>query len=211
LITDPRQATNPLDARSIGPNQDRAKIRRYRGYLRRAYEVADGAVQRIIEAVGQEPNGQPRSNFIVVSDHGFAPFHTAVNINNLLTSHGLEPTKVRAITSGPAVNVYINLEGHGPDGIVSREEYITLQHRITGIFGQLTDTNPIYSMGEASSLVFEKVYRRPLPTVEQREDIAPILTDELAGSEAKGRVGNVVGYNFDGTQHPLSSVLATRV
>ncbi|MGH8508150.1 MAG: hypothetical protein ACREVH_05470, partial [Gammaproteobacteria bacterium] len=33
-----------------------------------------------------------------------------------------------------------------------------------GIFEQLTDTNPNYTNGKASSLVFEKVYRRPLPT-----------------------------------------------
>ncbi|MGH8588688.1 MAG: alkaline phosphatase family protein [Gammaproteobacteria bacterium] len=127
LITDPRQATNPLDAGSIGPNQDRAKIRRYRDYLRRAYQAADDAVQRIIEAVGQEPDGRPRSNIIVVSDHGFAPFHTAVNINNLFADHGLDPAKVRAVTSGPAVNAYINLLGREPDGTVSRDEYIALQ------------------------------------------------------------------------------------
>jgi len=146
LITDPRQATNPLDAGSIGPNQDRAKIRRYRDYLRRAYQAADDAVQRIIEAVGQGPNGRPRSNIIVVSDHGFAPFHTAVNINNLLAGHGLDPAKVRAVTSGPAVNVYINLLGREPDGTVSRDEYIALQGQIVGIFEQLTEANSSYSL-----------------------------------------------------------------
>ncbi|MGH8471680.1 MAG: alkaline phosphatase family protein, partial [Gammaproteobacteria bacterium] len=203
LITDPRQATNPLDASSIGPNQDLGKIRRYREYLRRAYQVADDAVRRILEAVGQEPDGRPWSNIIVVSDYGFAPFHTAVAINNLITSHGLDPAKVRAVTSGPTVNVYINLQGREPDGIVSREEYISLQDQIAGIFGQLTDTNPNYTKGEASALVFEKVYRRPLPT-----DIADpffgLGTNEFIGQDG----GDVfallnVGYNFDGTQSPV--------
>jgi predicted AlkP superfamily pyrophosphatase or phosphodiesterase len=108
LITDPHQATDPKDPNSIGPNQDRAKIRRYRDYLRRAYQVVDQAVQRIIEAAGQEFNGRLLRNVIVVSDHGFTPFHTAVSINNLFAREGLDPNKVRAVTSGPAVNVYIN-------------------------------------------------------------------------------------------------------
>ena len=200
LIIDPRQATNPLDASSIGPNQDRVKVRRYREYLRRAYQVADDAVQRIIEAVGQEPNGRPRSNVIVVSDHGFAPFHTAVSINNLLASHGIDPTRVRAVTSGPAVNVYINLEGREPDGIVSREEYISLQDQIAGIFGELTDTNPNYALGAGSPLVFEKVYRRPLPTSITDPSFG-LGTDRFIGQDG----GDVfallqIGYNFDGTQ-----------
>jgi predicted AlkP superfamily pyrophosphatase or phosphodiesterase len=163
LITDPRQATDPQGSDSIGPNQDRAKIRRYRDYLRRAYQVADQAVQRIIKAVGQEPNGRPLSNVIVVSDHGFAPFHTAVSINNLFAREGLDPNKVRAVTSGPAVNVYINLQGREPDGIVSRSEYMTLAAKVAEVLEQLIDTNPNYTLGAAGRLVFEKVYRRPLP------------------------------------------------
>ncbi|MGH8480249.1 MAG: alkaline phosphatase family protein [Gammaproteobacteria bacterium] len=203
LITDPRQATNPLDASSIGPNQDRGKIRRYREYLRRAYQAADDAVQRIIGAAGQEPDGRPRSNIIVVSDHGFAPFHTAVNINHLLAGRGLDPAKVRAVTSGPAVNVYINLLGREPDGIVSREEYISLQHRIAGIFAQSTDPNPNYALGAGSRIVFEKVYHRPLPT-DITDPSFGLGTDEFIGQDG----GDVfallnIGYNFDGTQSPV--------
>ena len=203
LITDPRQATNPLDAGSIGPNQDRAKIRRYRDYLHRAYQAADDAVQRIIEAVGQEPDGRPRSNVIVVSDHGFAPFHTAVSINNLLAGHGLDPAKVRAVISGPAVNVYINLLGREPDGSVSRDEYIALQGQVVGVFEQLIETNPNYRLGAENPHVFEKVYRRPLPA-DITDPSFGLGTDELIGQDG----GDVfallnIGYNFDGTQSPV--------
>ncbi|MGH9893805.1 MAG: alkaline phosphatase family protein [bacterium] len=198
MNTDPRQATS-----SIGPNEDRTKIRRYREYLRRAYQVADDAVQRILEAVGQEPNGRARSNIIVVSDHGFAPFHTAVNINNLFASHGLDPTKVRAVTSGPTVNVYINLQGREPDGIVSREEYIALQGQIVGFFEQLTETNPNYSLGAENPHIFEKVYHRPLPA-DITDPSFGLGTNEFIGQDG----GDVfallnVGYNFDGTQSPV--------
>lgn len=73
----------------------------------------------------------------------------------------------------------------------------------------MTDTNPNYTNGEASFLVFEKVYRRPLPA-----DIADpsfgLGTNAFIGQDG----GDVfallnIGYNFDGT-HPWSGVLVTQ-
>src|SRR5499426_4119797 len=106
LAIDPRQATNPNDPNSIGQNQDPAKLARYRNYIAIAYQVANQAVQRVINAVGTDANGVPNSDIFVVSDHGFDPFHTAVNATAFLTAHGFDTTKVRAVTSGPAVNFY---------------------------------------------------------------------------------------------------------
>src|SRR5262249_53776509 len=40
LLTDPRQATNPRDATTIGKNQDHAKVARYESYIRFAYQQA---------------------------------------------------------------------------------------------------------------------------------------------------------------------------
>src|SRR5262249_34165885 len=79
LLTDPRQATDP---NSIGAGQDPAKVARYQHYLEFAYQQANLAVQRIMAAVS-DANGNLESNVIVVSDHGFAPFHTAVNMTNI--------------------------------------------------------------------------------------------------------------------------------
>src|SRR5262249_25064842 len=76
LLTDPRQATDPRNPNSIGSGQDPAKVARYDSYLKFAYQQADRAVTRIMDAAGHD------SNVIVVSDHGFAPFHTAVNMTN---------------------------------------------------------------------------------------------------------------------------------
>ncbi len=73
LLTDPRQGTNPTDPNSIGANQDPAKVKRYASYIRFAYQTADRAVKQIADAAGRD------SNVVVVSDHGFAPFHTSVN------------------------------------------------------------------------------------------------------------------------------------
>src|SRR5262245_22328535 len=161
LAIDPRQATNPSDPNSIGQNQDPAKLARYRGYIATAYQVANQAVQRVINAVGTNANGVPNSDIFVVSDHGFDPFHTAVNATAFLTANGFDTTKVRAVTSGPAVHFYINLQGREPGGNVSRPEYLALQQQLFTALQNLTDSNPNYTNG--ATAVFDKIFTRPVP------------------------------------------------
>src|SRR5262249_4268736 len=88
LLTDPRQATDPTNPTSIGAGQDPAKVARYQHYVQFAYQQANQAVQRIMDAVS-DASGNLKSDVIVVSDHGFAPFHTAVNLNGLVTQQVL--------------------------------------------------------------------------------------------------------------------------
>ncbi|OLP18212.1 phosphodiesterase [Leptolyngbya sp. 'hensonii'] len=202
LIGDSRQATNFLDPNSIGAGQDKAKIARYFSYLETAYQVADNAVQRIINAVGTTRRGVPKSNIIVVSDHGFSTFHTAVNLNNYLASKGFNTSQVRAVTSGPAVNVYINLQGREPNGTVSRTDYITLQQQIVQALNELVDTNPNYAPN-GSQKVFDKIYPRPLPA-DINDPTFGLGTGEFVGQDT-GDVFAIMsdGYNFDGTQNPV--------
>jgi predicted AlkP superfamily pyrophosphatase or phosphodiesterase len=207
LIADPRQATNPSDPLSIRENQDPAKVGRYQSYVRTAYQVASQAVQKIIQEVGTNAEGVPNSNIFVVSDHGFAPFHTAVSINNLLRNSGIpelaDPNKVRAVVSGPAVNIYINLQGREPNGTVTRTEYITLQKEIARVLRNSADNNPNYTLGSESTKLFAKVYSRPVPDS---------LTDPAFGLGTSNFMGQdsgdvfaimSLGYNFDGTQTPV--------
>ncbi|MBD2020507.1 alkaline phosphatase family protein, partial [Leptolyngbya sp. FACHB-36] len=140
-LTDPRQATDFTNPNSIGEGQDRDKVARYQRYVARAYQVTDRAIQRIIQEVGTDRRGRPLSNIILVSDHGMAPFHTAVNLNAFLQSQGFDATKVRAVTSGPAANVYINLQGREANGTVTPEEYVTLQEQLVKALSSLQDTN----------------------------------------------------------------------
>jgi Type I phosphodiesterase / nucleotide pyrophosphatase len=199
LLTDRRQPTNIADPNSIGSGQDPDTIARYRRYLQRAYRVASDAVERIIDAVGTDAHGRPRSNVFVVSDHGFAPFHTAVNLNAYLTSRGFNASTVRAITSGPSVNVYINLAGREPTGTVTPAEYVVLQQQVATALAELEDTNPNYSRGPRP--VFDKIFTRPVPD----------LTDPTFGRSTSAVIGQdsgdvfallTVGYNFDGVQGP---------
>ncbi len=203
LLEDPRQPTDFTNPASIGAGQDAGKIARYRAYREASYQAASRAVQRIVDAVGTDAGGRPRSNIIVVSDHGFETFHTAVNMAAFLASQGFDPAKVRAVTSGPATNVYINLQGREPNGTVGRAEYLLLQEQIASALASLADTNPNYTNGASGVPVFDKIYRRPVPA-----DITdPSFgrgTSEFIGQDS-GDVSALltVGYNFDGTQSPV--------
>ncbi len=201
LLTDPRQASDFTNPNSIGAGQDAAKVARYKTYIENAYKAADAAVQKIIETVGVDANGKPNSNIIVTSDHGFAPFHTAVSLNNLFTSNGLDSTKVRAVTSGPATNIYINVKGREPNGTVDPKDYAALQKQVIDILNAYTDSNPNYQAGGTTSTkVFDKVYNRQVPANPTANDIINARGNFIG--EDTGDVFALLkeGYNFDGTQ-----------
>jgi hypothetical protein len=202
LLTDSRQATDPTNPNTIGAGQDSEKVARYQSYVQTAYQAADNAVQRLINAVGTDRKGKPKSNIIIVSDHGFSAFHTAVNLNNFLRNRGFDSTKVRAVTSGPAANIYINLQGREPNGIVSPAEYVTLQQQIVTSLKEFVDTNPNYALGGPQA-IFDKIYPRPLPA-NLNDPTFGLGTSEFVGQDT-GDVFAIMneGYNFDGTQSPV--------
>jgi phosphodiesterase/alkaline phosphatase D-like protein/predicted AlkP superfamily pyrophosphatase or phosphodiesterase len=205
LLTDPRQASDFTDPNSIGAGQDPAKVARYQKYVEIAYQTANAAVQKVIEAVGVDANGEPNSNVIITSDHGFSPFHTAVSMNNLLRNAGFDSNKVRAVTSGPAVNVYINLKGREPAvaGVTQVEvsEYLTLQKQVVDLLKGYTDANPNYTNGVASVGVFDKIYNREVPATATTANEIINARGAFIGQDT-GDVFALLktGYNFDGTQ-----------
>jgi phosphodiesterase/alkaline phosphatase D-like protein/predicted AlkP superfamily pyrophosphatase or phosphodiesterase len=200
LLTDPRQASDFTNPNSIGAGQDAAKVARYQKYVEVAYQEANKAVQKIIDTVGVDASGKPNSDIIVVSDHGFAPFHTAISLNNFLKNAGFDSTKVRAITSGPAVNIYINLKGREPNGTVEVAEYLTLQKQVVEALKGFVDTNSNYVIGAASA-VFDKVYNRAVPATATTANDVINARGEFIGEDT-GDVFALLktGYNFDGTQ-----------
>jgi hypothetical protein len=201
FLVDPRQASNPLDPNSIGGNQDPAKVARYAGHIESAYRVANEAVGKIMDAVS-DGAGDLKSNVIVVSDHGFDPFHTAVSAANLLASAGIPSTKVRAVTSGPAVNFYINLIGREPNGTVAPAEYVMLQKQVLQLVRKFNDTNVTYA-GRHGTPVFDKIYARPIPS-DLNDPSFGRGTAQFIGQDSGDVFAMLTsGYNFDGTQFPV--------
>ena len=98
--------------------------------IRTLYEQVDEALGRVREAVDDE------TTLIVMSDHGFAPFHTGVNLNTWLAERGYvtlpDPAErtgaplfsdvdwsgTRAYAFGLA-GIYVNLRGRERDGVVA--------------------------------------------------------------------------------------------
>ncbi len=197
-LTDPRQATDFTNPATINAGQDQAKISRYATYVQTAYKAANSAVNAIIKSVGRNAQGVPNSNIFVVSDHGMAPFHTAVSINNLLTSNGISLSQARAVSTGPAVNIYISLQGREPNGTVSPADYVTLQNQIVTILNNAVDANSLFNYSTPNGRLFQKVVARPTT--------APVgfATNADIGQDS-GDVFAILdfGYNFDGTQSPV--------
>ncbi len=202
LLTDPRQPTNPTDPNSIGAGQDQAKVDRYAEYVLNAYRTTSEAIQQVIDAVGVDENGVPHSNVIVTSDHGFSPFHTAVNMNNILANAGFDPNKVRAVTSGPAVNIYINVKGREPNGTVEPSEYRQLQQQVIDLLEGLQDTNKNYVL-ESGVDLFDKVYTRAVPENPTAEDIITASSDFIGQDTGDVFALLSLGYNFDGFQETV--------
>lgn len=208
LLTDPRQSTD-FNTPVIGVNQDPAKKGRYANYLRYAYQTANNAVQRVISSVGVDANGVPNSNIMVTSDHGFAPFHTQVQVAQILTNAGITgigstaTSRVKIVTSGPAANIYINLQGREPGTPpVSRAEYIVLQKQIATALRAARDTNPVYA-GPGGAPLFDKVYTRPLPADINDPAFGRMTSEEIGQDSGDVYALLDLGYNFDGRQTPV--------
>ena len=203
-LTDPRQATNPLDATTVGTpgnppgavGQDADKIARYDGYLKFAYQQANSAVEAILNAVGSRPNGEPLRDVFVVSDHGMAPFHTAVSLRNLLSNAGVNVNLLGLRTTGPAANVHVNLQGREAGGTVTPADYPGLVAQVAAALQGAIDPNAFYNPGAA--WLFSDVLTRPNDC-----GFPGFCTNENIGQDTGDVVALMIeGYNFDGSQSP---------
>jgi predicted AlkP superfamily pyrophosphatase or phosphodiesterase len=193
-LTDPRQATDFRDSSTIGSNQDALKVARYAEYVEFAYQQADRAVSRIMEAAG------PDANVFVVSDHGMAPFHTAVNVTNVLRNAGVDTAGLGIRTSGAAVNVYVNLAGRESGGTVDAATYVTKVRQIARALSNAQDPNGLFSYSLTNKRIFGLVAQRPTEC-----DAGPgFCKSQLIGQDSGDVFAMLAeGYNFDGIQNPV--------
>lgn len=121
------------------PTHDPEAAEKFAGEIDRIYVEADRIVGEAVAAAG------PDTIVLVVSDHGFAPFRTGVNLNNLLRakgwqsgSRGVAARSVAELGAGSFFddvdwsatkaysmglgNLYLNLRGREPTGSVAPED-----------------------------------------------------------------------------------------
>jgi predicted AlkP superfamily pyrophosphatase or phosphodiesterase len=203
-LTDRRQPTDPANPATVGVpgnppgamGQDPAKVRRYARYLAFAYQTANKAVERIIRATGIDKHGAPTNDILVVSDHGMAPFHTAVRLDNLLAGAGIDLSLIGIRTTGPAANIYVNLAGREPGGTVAPAAYQSLVDRTAMALRSAVDPNSFHNPSGAT--LFSQVWTRPAACGRPG-----FCTDEVIGQDTGDVLALMAeGYNFDGTQSP---------
>jgi hypothetical protein len=201
-LTDPRQPTNPVDNRTVGVpgnpagavGQDPAKIVRYASYLQFAYQRANAAVDTLLDAIGSRRDGEPRRDVLVVSDHGMAPFHTGVNLRNLLANAGIDVNLIGIRTTGAAANIYVNLQGRQAGGAATPADYGDLVQRIARALGEAKDPRPFYNRRGRS--LFSHVWTRSNDCGHPG-----FCTDRNIGQDTGDVLALMVeGYNFDGIQ-----------
>jgi 2',3'-cyclic-nucleotide 2'-phosphodiesterase (5'-nucleotidase family)/predicted AlkP superfamily phosphohydrolase/phosphomutase len=147
--TDMDGEPNPYydDVEGDGVRDERLEERE--GYIRSAYEEADGTLALARELMGEN------TTVFSSSDHGFAPQWYAVNVSKVLVDIGLQEaeqtgncrvgatgvTRAKACWAGGTAQIYINLAGRDPGGVVPAAEYEAVRDQIVGAFENLTDPN----------------------------------------------------------------------
>jgi hypothetical protein len=120
-----------------------------RDAIRWIYSEADRILGQTMERMG------PGDRLLVISDHGFAPFRRAVNLNRWLVDRGLLVLKEGKRESGPGFagvdwnltrayalglnSLYINRTGREAKGIVSEDEAQEIKRQITSELSLLED------------------------------------------------------------------------
>ncbi len=160
--TDPDSNPNPYfdDANGDGVRDNRLSQRE--GYIRSAYIGADTKLGRARQLMGGNPTT------FASSDHGFAPQWYAIQANKVLSDAGLMDseqisncraaptgiTKAKACWAGGTAQVYVNLEGRDPGGVVHASDYLTVTNQIIAAFQNLRD--PRHPNAQVVSAILRK-------------------------------------------------------
>ncbi|MGI8574813.1 MAG: 5'-nucleotidase C-terminal domain-containing protein [Egibacteraceae bacterium] len=137
---------NPYFDDVNGDGERDHRVRERRGYLRAAYAEADATLRHAQRLV------QGPETVLASSDHGFAPQWYAVNAGKVLADAGLqgaeqtsncrisdETARAKACWAGGTAQVYLNLVGRDPNGVVPADEYDAVRQEIVAAFESLSD------------------------------------------------------------------------
>ncbi len=163
------------------------------GYIRSAYEEADGTL-----ALGRELMGDDTAVF-ASSDHGFAPQWYAVNVSKVLVDLGLQEreqssncrkaandpgtttpgdTLAKECHAGGTAQIYLNLEGRDPAAgntpQIPAGDYELVRERIIAALENLTDpANP------GAEVVLEVFKKEELENVDKTDALHPTRSGDV--------------------------------
>jgi 2',3'-cyclic-nucleotide 2'-phosphodiesterase (5'-nucleotidase family)/predicted AlkP superfamily phosphohydrolase/phosphomutase len=145
------------------------------GYIRGAYAEADATLD-----LGRDLMGTGTTVF-ATSDHGFAPQWYAVNAGKILADAGITgaenlgncrvpaaPVRAKACWAGGTAQIYINLAGRDPGGVVAATDFATVRNQIVAAFQNLTDpANP------GKQVVLDVLLQNELRNVDGSDSLHP--------------------------------------
>ena len=149
---------------NYGDEEGRKRMR-FENYLKDAFARCDKMLQLLLE------KADPATAMIVTSDYGFFTAHSRLAINKLLADAGLrigsdETSQVIAVTGSVSANIYLNLAGREPKGVVLPQDYDDVVEKIISACRNYRDA-------DTGEHVFDEVRRfSELPSLKLDHDHA---------------------------------------
>jgi predicted AlkP superfamily phosphohydrolase/phosphomutase len=164
------------------------------------YRKLDSYLGKLLDTAGDD------CGFVVMSDHGFCPIVSEVQLSRYLVEKGwtalrdssptgpldIDPARSRAYTLIPG-RIFVNVRGREPDGIVPPEEFEQVREQLAADLLELRAPN--------GDQVVEKVFKRE-ELYWGSDSHAPetdIPLDELLSRETTfGKAADLIAIPFDG-------------
>jgi 2',3'-cyclic-nucleotide 2'-phosphodiesterase (5'-nucleotidase family) len=193
--TAPDNSPNPFFDRKAGSGPRDNRLAQREGYVRGAYAAADTRLAFVRSAL-------PGSDVLASSDHGFAPQWDAVDAPLVLKQLGLQDVEqtancrpattsapggsiAKACWAGGTAQIYLNLKGRDPDGVLDPAGYQATVNRIVAAYRNLKDP-------DTGKPVVAKVLTKPqLADVDGSDSLNPTRSGDVV-------VVTRVPYEFDG-------------
>lgn len=193
--TAPDGSANPYYDRVAGTGPRDNRLAQREGYVRGAYASADARLGLVRSLLGNP-------DILAASDHGFAPQWEAVDAPLVLKQLGLQDveqtgncrpaaasagggTVAKACWAGGTAQIYLNLKGRDPDGVLAPADYQATVDRIVNAYRSLKDP-------ATGKPVVEKVLTKAqLADVDGSDSLNPTRSGDVV-------VVTAVPYEFDG-------------
>ena len=118
---------------------------------------------------------------------------------NVLRNAGIDTSQLGVRTSGPVVNIYVNLQSRESGGTVDPAAYLSLVTQIAAALENATDPNATFNGSLAGGRIFTNVQTRPSSC----DQGVGLCTNRKIGQDFGDVFAQLAeGYNFDGIQSP---------
>ena len=160
--TAPDGSANPYFDRVAGTGPRDHRLAQREGYLRGAYASADARLSFVRQTL-------KNPDILASSDHGFAPQWLAVDAPLVLKQLGLQDveqtgncrpaaasqpgkTVAKACWAGGTAQIYLDLKGRNPDGVIEQADYQTTVDKIVSAYRALPFVQQVFTKDQLADI-----------------------------------------------------------